>query len=86
MAVANMITQAASVDIYAHQMGGFFPEKVKEYFNLPEGVEPVSIIAIGYLGDGSGLTEDLKVRQNTRSKRKNISEFAFRNSFGNPAF
>jgi nitroreductase len=86
MAVANMITQAASVDIYAHQMGGFFPEKVKEYFNLPPEIEPVSITAIGYLGDASELSEDLRKRHNTRSKRKNISEFAFRNSFGNPAF
>lgn len=86
MAVANMLAQATSLDIYAHQMGGFFPEKVKDYFSLPEGIEPVTVIAVGYPGDGSGLSDDLKKRNNTRKPRKIISEFAFRNSFGNPAF
>jgi len=86
MAVANLLAQATSHDIYAHQMGGFFPDKVKEYFTLPEGVEPVTVIALGYLGDGNGLSGELLKRHNTRKPRKNISEFAFRNSFGNPAF
>jgi nitroreductase len=86
LAVANLITQALSLDIYAHQMGGFLPDKIKEYFSLPEGIEPVSVIAIGYLGDGSALSEENKKRHNTRKTRKSISEFTFRNSFGNPAF
>jgi nitroreductase len=67
-------------------MGGFSPDKVKEYFSLPVEIEPVTVIAIGYLGDGISLSEDLKKRHNTRKPRKDISEFAFRNSFGNPAF
>ena len=86
LAVANLVTQAMSLDIYAHQMGGFFPERIREYFSLPEGVDPVSVIAIGYLGDGKGLNEDLRKRHNSRKPKKSISEFAFRNSFGNPAF
>jgi nitroreductase len=86
MAVANMITQAVSLDIYAHQMGGILPDKIREYFSLPNDIEPVTVIAIGYLGDGSGLSDDLKKRHNTRRTRKNISEIAFRGKFGNPAF
>jgi nitroreductase len=86
MAVANMLVQAQSMDVYVHQMGGFSIEKVKQYFNLPEGVEPVTVMALGYLGDGSELSEDLKQRQNRRSQRKNISEYAFRNGLSEPAF
>jgi nitroreductase len=86
MAVANMVTQAVSLDIFAHQMGGFLHDKIRDYFSLPDGIEPVTVIAIGYLGDGNSLSEENKKRHNSRKARKNISEFVFRNSMGNPAF
>jgi nitroreductase len=86
LAVSNMVTQAMSLDIYAHQMGGFLPDKIREYFSLPPGLEPVSVIAIGYLGDGRGLSDENKKRHNSRRNRKSLSEFTFRNRFGNPAF
>jgi nitroreductase len=85
-AVGNLLAQATHLDIYAHQMGGFSTDKVKEYFSLPGEIEPVTVIAIGYLGDGISLSEDLKKRHNTRKPRKDISEFTFRNIFGNPVF
>jgi nitroreductase len=86
LAVGNLLAQATYLGISVHQMGGFFPEKVKEYFSLPAEVEPVTIMAIGYSGDGNDLNEDLKRRHNSRKPRKNISEFVFRNKLGNPAF
>jgi nitroreductase len=86
MAVANMVTQAMSLDIYAHQMGGFLPDKIKEYFSLPAGTEPVTVIAVGYLGDGSRLSDENKKRHNSRRNRKSLSDITFQNSFGNPAF
>jgi len=86
MAVANMMTQAMSLNIYSHVMGGFISERVREYFKLPDGIEPVSVIAIGYLGDGSGLDGELKNRNTSGKPRKKISEFVFRNSLDNPAF
>ena len=51
--------QALALDIYVHQMGGFSVEKVKEYFNLPADIEPVAMMAVGYLGDGESLTPEL---------------------------
>jgi nitroreductase len=86
LAVSNMLTQAMSLNICSHVMGGFYSERVKEYFRLPDGIEPVSVIAVGYPGDGSGLNEVLKKRNATRKPRKKISEFVFRSSFNNPAF
>jgi nitroreductase len=86
LAVANMVTQAVSLGISAHQMGGFSTEKVKAYFNLPEGTEPVSVIAFGYAGTGEELSEDLRKRHNTRKPKKNLSEYSFRNKLGNPVF
>ena len=86
MAVGNMLVQATSMDIYVHQMGGYSTEQVKQYFNLGEEIEPVAMMALGYLGDGKELSGDLLARHNSRRPRKNISEYAFRNGLTDPAF
>lgn len=86
MAVSNMLLQAISMDIYIHQMGGFSVEKAKQFFGLGEDIEPVAIMAVGYLGDDTGLSEELHKRNSKRTSRKSISEYAFRNNLDNPAF
>jgi nitroreductase len=86
MAVSNMLMQALSMDIYFHQMGGFSSERAREYFRLDEGVEPVAVMALGYIGDGNGLPEEVLKRDSMRRPRKSISEYAFRNRLNNPAF
>jgi len=86
MAVSNMLHQATTMDLYVHQMGGFSAEKTKKYFGLGEGIEPVSVMAMGYLGDGTGLPEELIQRDSKRRPRKSVSEYAFRNNLNNPAF
>jgi nitroreductase len=86
MAVSNMLLQATSMNVYIHQMGGYSHEETKRYFNLDEGIEPVAIMAVGYLGDGTGISDELFERDRKRRPRKNISEYAFRNRLNNPAF
>ena len=86
MAVTNLLLQALSMDIYVHQMAGYSVEKVKEYFKLGDDIEPVAMMAIGYLGDGSELTPELLKRDEKRRPRKSITEFVFRNSLDNRAF
>ena len=86
MAVANLLLQALAMDVYVHQMGGFSVEKVKEYFKLNENVEPVAIMAVGYLGDGASLLPELLKRDEKRRPRKSVNEFAFKNSLSDPAF
>src|SRR5664280_2149311 len=66
MAVSNLLLQALALDVYVHQMGGYSVEKVKEYFKLGDDIEPVAMMAIGYLGDGSSLTPELLKRDETR--------------------
>lgn len=86
MAVGNLLIQATSMGVYVHQMAGFSVEKVKQYFNLDDSIEPVAVMAIGYLGDGSGLTEELRKRDDKRRPRKEINEFAFKDNLNNSAF
>ena len=86
MAVSNLLLQALAMDIYVHQMGGFSVEKVIEYFKLDENIQPVAIMAVGYLGDGNSLSPELLKRDEKRRPRKSVNEFAFKNSLFNPAF
>jgi nitroreductase len=86
MAVTNLLLQALTMDVYVHQMGGYSVEKVKEYFKLDDSLEPVAMMAIGYLGDGSSLSPELLKRDEKRRPRKSINEFVFRNRLTDPAF
>lgn len=86
MAVSNLLLQALAMDIYVHQMGGYSVDKVKKYFNLDEGIEPVAVMAVGYQGDGLSLLPELQKRDEIRRPRKSIAEFAFRKDLTSPAF
>jgi nitroreductase len=78
MAVSNLLLQAASMEIYVHQMGGFSVEKVKEYLNVPDYIEPVAMMAIGYMGDRSSISTELQNRDANRRLRKEVDEFTFK--------
>ena len=86
MAVTNLLLQAHTLDIFVHQMGGYSIEKVKEYFSLVDDIEPIAMMAIGYLGDGSDLSPELLKRDEKRRPRKSVSEFVFKNSLSQPAY
>lgn len=77
-ATATLMLQAADLNIYGHIMGGFDRQKTIETFNLPEHIEPVSFIALGYLGDADDLTEPFKSREYAPRHRKDLSEFVFK--------
>jgi nitroreductase len=74
LAVGNLTTQASALDLYVHNMAGFSAEKARELFNLPPDVEPVTMIAVGYLGDPEHLPEPLKERELAQQQRKTIEE------------
>jgi nitroreductase len=86
MAVSNLLLQALALDVYVHQMGGYSVEKVKDYFKLGDDIEPVAMMAVGYLGDGSSLTPELFKRDEARRPRKSINEFVYKNSLNRTAF
>jgi nitroreductase len=86
MAVSNLLLQALALDIYVHQMAGYSVEKVKKYFNMNEEIEPVAMMAVGYLGDGESLSPELYKRDEVRRPRKVVNEFVFKNTLSDPAF
>jgi len=74
LAIGNLTTQASAMDIYVHSMAGFLPEKVQEHFTLPEDVKPMTMIAIGYIGEIDQLAEFDQKREWELQTRKPLSE------------
>lgn len=85
-ASAFLTLQATNLDLYVHQMAGILPDVIQDTFDLPETIEPVTGLALGYLGDGSVLPENLQKRERAERSRQALSEFAFSpDGFGQPA-
>jgi nitroreductase len=84
-ATANLILQATSLGLATHQMGGFNVEAARERFGVPEGWEPVSMIALGYPGETDSLPEPLREREMAQRRRKRLDEFVFSGTWGRPA-
>lgn len=62
-AVAHLSIQAQAEGYFTHQMGGFDADAIVASFDLAEGLRPVSITAIGELGDAEALPDPLRERE-----------------------
>ena len=78
LAVGNLTTQASALDLYVHQMAGFSAEKARQLFDLPPDIEPVTMIAVGYLGDPEQLAERHRERELAQQQRKTLDELILR--------
>ncbi len=85
LAVANLTFQALAHDLYVHQMGGFEPERAREVFAIPEDFEPVTAIALGYLGEPERLDEKNRERELTPRTRRPLTDFVFEEIWGRAA-
>lgn len=48
LAVSNLTFQANAMGIYVRNMGGFDPGKATGHFAIPDGIDPVVMLAAGY--------------------------------------
>lgn len=78
----TLLLQAAAMDIFGHQMGGFDMLKTIETFQIPDDLEVVCFIAIGYLDEPEKLEEPFRTRELTPRKRQALSDFAFAGKLG----
>lgn len=85
LAVANMIIQATALGLYVHQMAGFYPDRVRALYNIPDGFEPVAGIVLGYPGDPATLSEELQKRELAPRVRKPLAAFVFQGAWGRAA-
>jgi hypothetical protein len=68
-----------------HQMAGFNVQAARERFAIPEGWDPVSVIALGYPGDADSLSEKLRERETAQRQRKPLNDFVFSGAWGQTA-
>ena len=84
MATANLAIQATELGLHVHMMAGFDVEKVRVAYAVPDGFEPLTAIAIGYLGPLDLLDEKKRARELEPRTRIPQREFVFRDRFGTP--
>jgi nitroreductase len=80
----NLLLQATSLGLFAHQMAGFDVEKARAVFQVPEGYEPVAMMALGYPAALETLTEEQRAREQLPRVRRSIEEWVFDGRFGTP--
>jgi len=84
-ATANLALQAAAMGLMAHPMAGFDAEKARSEFAIPEGFDPLAVIAVGYPGDHANLSDKLRERELAPRQRKPTRDFVFSGGWGIPS-
>lgn len=85
LANGNICLQAMSLGLYVHMMAGFEPQKARVKLNVPEGWDPLTMMAVGYLGAPNSLPDSYRDRDLAPRSRKPMSEFVFTGQWGIPA-
>lgn len=85
LAAAHFTFQAEAMGLHVHQMAGIDREAVRETYGVPDGWEPVTGIAIGYLGEPKALSEKRRRSETAPRTRKPLAEFVFSEAWGEPA-
>lgn len=73
-AVAHLSVQAHHDGLHVHQMGGFDRDVLRGAFDLEVRFEPLTVIALGPIGDPSTLPEVLQQREAAPRERRPLTE------------
>ncbi len=82
LAAANLCLEATARGLCVHQMIGIEPDKVRELYRVPDGVQPLTGLAIGYAAAPGALPEKFRERDLAPRARKPLSEFVFGGEWG----
>jgi nitroreductase len=85
LASANLVLEAAGRGLAVHQMIGILPDRARQLYAIPDGVQPLTGLAVGYPGDPAALPEQLRPRDAARRPRKPLSAFVFAGRWGTAA-
>ena len=85
LAAGNLTFEATARGLHVHQMIGIEPEHVRERYGVPDEAEPLTALAIGYVGDPRSLPEEIRGRDLSERTRKPLSELVFAGHWGHRA-
>ncbi|MBW8878725.1 MAG: nitroreductase family protein [Acidobacteria bacterium] len=71
-ATAQLTLQATALGLAVHPMAGIDRDCIRAEFALPDDVEPVAGIAVGWPGDPETLPERLREREKAPRERKSL--------------
>ncbi len=77
MAVENLVVQATALGLVARQMAGFRIEQARKDCRIPDGYEPVVMIAVGYPGDPALQSDCLRAQEPPLPVRKSLTELVY---------
>ena len=84
-AAALMTTQAMSLGLYVHQMGGIDRERIVSLFEIPSEFVPVTAIAVGYLDTSeAGAAVEASSGESRSTERRPLSQTFFTARWGQP--
>lgn len=84
LASANLTFEATKRGLFVHQMIGILPDRARELYDVPEGYEVFTALAIGYAGEGGSEAEALRERDRTARSRRPLEEFLFTGQWARP--
>jgi nitroreductase len=73
-AVAHLTVQAQAEGLVVHQLGGFDPQAAARAFDLPAGVTPVVVVAVGAHDPDAALPEPLAERERAPRTRAGLDQ------------
>ncbi len=85
LASGNLVVEATARGLCVHQMIGILPEKARETYEIPDGSEAWTGIAIGYRGEPTHAPENLRDRDLAPRQRKPLRQFVFSGKWGRPS-
>ncbi len=82
LASAHLTFEATARGLFVHQMIGILPDVAREAYRIPDDVQPLTALAIGYVGDSQSLPEAIRPRDLTPRTRRPLTEFVFGGDWG----
>jgi nitroreductase len=82
LANQNLVLQATALGLFAHQMAGFLADKARQVFEIPEDQVPVTMLAVGYEGQASDLSESQQKREVAPRSRRALKDQVFTGKWG----
>ena len=77
---ASLTLEATARGLSVHQMIGILPDVARSQYGIPDGVQALTALAIGYAADP--IPEALRERDAAPRSRKSLTEFVFGDVWG----
>src|SRR5262249_44346761 len=82
LASENICVEATARGLFVHQMIGILPDRAREDYRIPVGVDVLPALAIGYAADPASLLEKIRQRDTAPRSRKPLAQFLFGHEWG----